>query len=50
MDLFLGIFKNPISEYDTVICHVCHVRDKKSFFSLLCARLFVILRRNMNHQ
>ena len=49
--LILGNFqKLPLSEYDTVICHVCHVRDKKSFFSLLCARLFVILRRNMNHQ
>ena len=27
MNLFWGIFKKPLSEYDTVICHVCHVRD-----------------------
>ena len=33
MDLFLGIFKNPLSEYDTVICHVCHVRD--GFFATI---------------
>ncbi len=27
MDSFAGFSQSPPSEYDTVICHVCHVSE-----------------------